>query len=81
MSNRKTHGADHNTNTIAAILNAFRQERMRLIARVEEWDPPMFARTAQHPRLDQPMRACDSMFFQAEHDDYHLARISELISR
>jgi uncharacterized damage-inducible protein DinB len=79
MSNRKTHGANHNANTIGAILDAFRRERMRLVARVEEWEPSMFARTAQHPRLDQPMRACDSLFFQAEHDDYHLARISELI--
>jgi hypothetical protein len=26
-----------------------------------------------------PMRAVDMLFFQAEHDDYHLARITELI--
>jgi hypothetical protein len=32
-----------------------------------------------HPRLNQPMRVVDLLFFVAEHDDYHLARISELI--
>jgi hypothetical protein len=26
-----------------------------------------------------PMRLVDMVFFQAEHDDYHLARISELM--
>ena len=34
-----------------------------------------------HPRLERPMRLIDMMFFHAEHDDYHLARISELRRR
>jgi hypothetical protein len=32
-----------------------------------------------HPRLKQPMRLVDHLYFVAEHDDYHLARIWEMI--
>jgi hypothetical protein len=39
----------------------------------------MFEAVAIHPRLNKPMRLVDMLFFQAEHDDYHLARISDLI--
>lgn len=39
----------------------------------------MFAITAIHPRLHVTMRLVDMLLFQAEHDDYHLTRISELI--
>jgi hypothetical protein len=31
-----------------------------------------------HPRLRQPMRFVDHLYFVAEHDDHHLATISEL---
>jgi hypothetical protein len=31
-----------------------------------------------HPRLGTPMRLVDMMFFVAEHDDHHLATITEL---
>ncbi len=36
-------------------------------------------RSAHHPRLNRPMRILDLMVFAAEHDDHHLARISELL--
>jgi hypothetical protein len=32
-----------------------------------------------HPRLKQPMRLVDHLFFVAEHDDHHLALIRELL--
>ena len=38
----------------------------------------MLARTALHLRLNIPMRLVDMILFQAEHDDYHLARSGEL---
>ena len=37
-----------------------------------------FARTSIHPRLEVSMRLVDLCLFQADHDDYHLARIREL---
>jgi hypothetical protein len=38
----------------------------------------MFGRVAIHPRLNKPMRLTDHLFFVAEHDDHHLAHISQL---
>ena len=79
MSNRKTFEADHNRVSIESILSGLRKERTALVDRLDNLDPEMFSAVAHHSRLDVPMRLVDMMFFQAEHDDYHLARISELI--
>jgi hypothetical protein len=78
MSNRKTYEASHNNVPVSSILNAFRTARHDIIDRLESFDGDIFARAALHPRLNVPMRLVDMLFFQAEHDDYHLARISEL---
>jgi hypothetical protein len=81
MSNRKTYAADHNQTSITGILRQFRDERTRLVDRLDNLPAETFARVAHHPRLDVPMRLVDMLFFQAEHDDYHLARISELVRK
>ena len=78
MSNRKTYEAGHNSVPVAAILRDFRKQRMKIVARLDDLDAEIFARSAFHPRLAVQMRLVDMIFFQAEHDDYHLARISEL---
>jgi hypothetical protein len=78
MTNRKTYESHHNDVTIAAILKAFRDQRLQLVARLDALAPEIFARAAHHPRLNVPMRLVDMIYFQAEHDDFHLARISEL---
>ena len=78
MSNRKTYEASHNDVPVTTILKAFRTARGEIVDRLESFDADTFARTALHPRLNVPMRLVDMLFFQAEHDDYHLARISEL---
>ncbi|MCA1574117.1 MAG: DinB family protein [Acidobacteria bacterium] len=78
MSNRKTYEAGHNSVPVGSILSDFRQQRMQNVARLDGLDAEMFARSAFHPRLAVQMRLVDMIFFQAEHDDYHLARISEL---
>jgi DinB family protein len=79
MSNRRTYEADHNQVAIESILTNFRRQRNELVKRMDELAPETFAAVAHHPRLNMPMRLVDMIFFQAEHDDYHLARISELI--
>ncbi len=79
MTNRKTHEANHNTAPISTILTSFREQRMRLVNQLDLLDGEMFARSALHPRLNKQMRLVDMIYFQAEHDDYHLARISELL--
>ncbi len=78
LANRKTHEADHNSNSIENILAQFRQERMAFVTRLDSYDGAFVNRTALHPRLNQKIRVIDLAFFIAEHDDHHLARISEL---
>ena len=78
LTNRKTHEANHNANSIENILAQFRRERMAFVARLDSYDETLVQRTGLHPRLNQPMRVIDLIFFIAEHDDHHLARISDL---
>lgn len=81
MSNRKTWQAQHNHDSIESILAKFRQERFMPVERLENWKPSQFGLSAIHPRLNVPMRLVDMMFFHAEHDDHHLARITDLARR
>ncbi|MGD0466776.1 MAG: DinB family protein [Terriglobales bacterium] len=80
LSNRKTHEAKHNTRELIEILAEFRTARLRLVDRVRNLQPTLFTRSLLHPRLKQPMRLVDHLYFVAEHDDHHLARIWELIN-
>lgn len=43
-------------------------------------DSAVITLTALHPRLRVPMNLVDHAFFVAEHDDYHLTRITELLA-
>jgi len=84
LQNRKTDEANHNARPLEEILTDFRAARGLLLKRIEEiaeLDPSLFARTIPHPRLKTPMRLVDHLYFVAEHDDHHLARIWELVSR
>ena len=78
MTNQLTHEADHNANSIENILSDFRKERMAFVARLDSYNEELVSRTALHPRLKIEIRVIDLAFFIAEHDDHHLARISEL---
>jgi uncharacterized damage-inducible protein DinB len=81
LNNRKTDEANHNAHPLEQILADFRAARERLLQRVEELDGSIFPRAIPHPRLKTPMRLVDHLYFVAEHDDHHLARIWELLLR
>jgi uncharacterized damage-inducible protein DinB len=78
LSNRKTHDANHNARMLEEILVGFSGARRELLNRVGKLALEMFSRTMMHPRLQQPMRLVDHLYFVAEHDDHHLATIWEL---
>jgi uncharacterized damage-inducible protein DinB len=80
LKNRKTDEANHNARPLEQILSEFRAARERLLKRVDELDASLFARAIPHPRLKTPMRLVDHLYFVAEHDDHHLARIWELVN-
>jgi hypothetical protein len=79
MENAATEQARHNDRPLAEVLEHVRAARAVVIDRLERYDAAFFSRIAEHPRLGTSMRAVDMLYFQAEHDDYHLARITELI--
>jgi hypothetical protein len=78
MRNRKTEEAGHNEARLEEILAAFRAARLRFVRRLEALTEEEVAASALHPRLRKQMRVIDMAYFTAEHDDHHLASISEL---
>ncbi|HXJ04340.1 MAG TPA: DinB family protein [Candidatus Acidoferrum sp.] len=80
LRNRKTDEADYNGRPLEQILTEFRAARGTLLNRVEELELSLFARAILHPRLKTPMRLVDHLYFVAEHDDHHLARMWELVN-
>lgn len=77
-TNRASWDARYNEQPLRTILDEFRAERTVFVRRLEEVDDAVIERSALHPRLKTPMRTIDLAFFVAEHDDYHLARMSFL---
>jgi len=79
ITNKKTSEANYNSVQASDISQSFRERRMKVVEKLERLEPEIFSRTAIHPRLNIPMRLVDFVFFEAEHDDYHLTRIHELL--
>ncbi len=80
LLNRKTDESNHNARPLKHLLAEFRSAREGLLMEVGELDVALFARAIPHPRLKTPMRLVDHLYFVAEHDDHHLARIWELLN-
>lgn len=80
LENRATWDANHNARPEGEVLAGFRAARDRLVARLDSLPDDVRARTIEHPRLHQPMRVVDLMYFMAEHDDHHLSRLRELLA-
>jgi uncharacterized damage-inducible protein DinB len=80
LRNRKTDEANHNARPLEQILAEFRAARATLLKRVDQLDASLFSRSIPHPRLKTPMRLVDHLYFVAEHDDHHIARIWELLN-
>lgn len=75
-TNEVTWKANHNARQLQDILEAFRNSRQVLVGRLDELPEELVERSAIHPRLQKAMRIIDLASFVAEHDDYHLARIT-----
>jgi len=81
LENRATWEGNHNSRLLSSLLEEFRGCRDSLLARCEGMGESSLARTALHPRLGKPMTVVDLLYFVAEHDDHHLASITELVRR
>ncbi|MBI4501085.1 MAG: DinB family protein [Gemmatimonadetes bacterium] len=80
LSNRRTHEANHNAGPLADLLREFRSARVQLVRLLARADEGTIVRTALHPRLRTPMRLVDLALFVAEHDDHHLATVTEILA-
>ncbi len=79
LQNTKTSLANHDAVPTEEILNRFRQIRVQTLSLLETLNEKQVFMAALHPRLKTPMRTIDLFLFVAEHDDHHLARMTELV--
>lgn len=80
IGNLTTEKANHRHKSIAEIIQAFTVGRDQLVGRLEVLSEDEVRRVALHPRLQEPMRLLDWVYFVAEHDDHHLSLARAVIS-
>lgn len=78
LANTKTDQANHNSKPVEILLSEFREIRRQTLILLQDIDEDLILKSALHPRLKTPMRTIDLFLFVAEHDDHHLARITEI---
>jgi uncharacterized damage-inducible protein DinB len=81
LQNKKTENAGHNIKTIDQLIIELKKVRGEFISRINNLDSKVLNRKAIHPRLNQPMRPVDMVYFIAEHDDHHIETIKEIIEK
>lgn len=79
LQNRKTNEANHNAISVEELLKDFRAIRKITVDKISALSEAIIFKSALHPRLKTPMRTMDLFLFVADHDDHHLARITELV--
>lgn len=78
LQNAATSEANHDAVALEELLFRFRQVRKTTVEMLERVGEEQVFMSALHPRLQTPMRLIDLFVFVADHDDHHLARITEL---
>jgi uncharacterized damage-inducible protein DinB len=78
---RRVEEARFNERPLAELLAAFRAARIHHVGRLEDLGSSDVERTAFHPRLKRTVNVLDMMVFAAEHDDHHLARVTQMLAR
>ena len=76
VENKKTYESNYNAQALQHILRAFRNSREKIVQKLEQLTDEQVGRIAIHPRLKQSLRLVDWLYFMAEHDDHHIARMS-----
>lgn len=81
LNNTQTHLANHNATSIQELLDSFKKCRLETIQMSQALQAENLLQSALHPRLKIPMNMQDHLLFVADHDDHHLARISQLLHK
>tara|TARA_R110002050_G_scaffold110892_1_gene223535 strand:- start:23182 stop:23709 length:528 start_codon:yes stop_codon:yes gene_type:complete len=78
LDNRKTDLAQHNKKDLNNLLSQFQNLRNITMRKLNVLTAEDVYKSALHPRLEKPMRIMDLFLFVAEHDDHHLAKMTEI---
>lgn len=78
LNNTATDNTSFNQYNIERIVNDFQQERKNTIRLLESFNRKDLSNSLYHPRLNQPMRIIDLMYFVAEHDEHHLITLLKI---
>jgi hypothetical protein len=71
---------DYNSQNIHDILKYFRANREQNIKKYRSISDADLEKSSLHPRLKVMMSPVDLALFEAEHDDHHIVRISEILA-
>lgn len=66
---------------IQKVIEFFAANRQKNIGKYAGLAKENLLKSALHPRLKAPMTPVDLAWFDAEHDDHHLVKMSEIISK
>ena len=80
LNNTSTEKARFNKEALQDLLQIFSFERSLTITLLKNAERVDLSNKSIHPRLKQPMRMVDMMYFVAEHDQHHLGMIDNIIT-
>lgn len=72
-------GKDYNAMPIGDIILFFRTTRKKNLDKYKSLTDEELAKPSLHPRLKVQMTPVDLAWFDAEHDDHHLVRVTEIL--
>jgi uncharacterized damage-inducible protein DinB len=78
LANGATFLANHNDTATKDLIGKFYDFRQKTLGLLADIDASQLEQFGLHPRLKTPMRISDIFLFVAEHDDHHLARMTEI---
>lgn len=79
ISNKQTDLANHNASELEDLLVNFTLFRRQTVDTLAILETEQLELSAMHPRLKQPMNIGQLSLYIADHDDHHLARITQLM--
>lgn len=71
---------DYNPWPIEKVVDFFREARKSNLAKYKDISESDLLKASTHPRLKVKMTPVDLAFFDAEHDDHHILKISGIIA-
>jgi uncharacterized damage-inducible protein DinB len=81
ISNSATDKMNFNTFSLQELIDSFTHQRIKTIDFLNNLQKSDFTKRSTHPRLQQPMRIIDLMYFVAEHDLHHLNAVLNIINK